>query len=157
MERALRHMAWANQRVFSAVAELPFSALGSYVVNPEWIAGRIMYHVVDGANFYVHCLGLRPWQPLAIPESMDDMRTLAQTLADLDARILGAAALEDAMLEFADEDGTRRALRSTLLVQAVHHATEHRAQLLDALEARDFTPIALDDIDLWAFERFEQA
>jgi uncharacterized damage-inducible protein DinB len=43
-----------------------------------------------------------------------------------------------------------------LLVQAVHHATEHRAQLIDALESRGHQSINLDDIDLWAFEVFER-
>ena len=42
--------------------------------------------------------------------------------------------------------------RSTIISQAVHHATEHRAQLIDALEYKGYKIINLDDIDLWAFE-----
>ncbi|NCV77343.1 MAG: hypothetical protein EBW21_06725, partial [Actinobacteria bacterium] len=42
--------------------------------------------------------------------------------------------------------------RSTIISQAVHHATEHRAQLIDALEFKRYKVINLDDIDLWAFE-----
>ena len=37
--------------------------------------------------------------------------------------------------------------RSTVLSQAVHHATEHRAQLVAALEANGYTDINLDDFD----------
>jgi len=43
--------------------------------------------------------------------------------------------------------------RSTILSQAIHHATEHRAQIASALEAKGFTPINLDDLDLWEFEK----
>lgn len=153
--RSLRHMAWANQKVFAAVAELPFAALGSYVVNPEWVAGRILHHIVSGATWYVHCLGIEHWQEIPIPESMDDLRNLAQMLAGFDAQILSAADLADERLEFDDEDGKGHVLRSTLLVQAAHHATEHRAQLLDALEIRGYAPIKLDRIDLWHFEARE--
>ena len=42
--------------------------------------------------------------------------------------------------------------RSTILSQAIHHATEHRAQLASALEAKGFKPMDLDELDLWAFE-----
>jgi hypothetical protein len=38
----------------------------------------------------------------------------------------------------------------------MYHATEHRAQLIDALEYRGYKSINLDDIDLWAFDEFEK-
>lgn len=155
MERSLRHMAWANQCVFAEITKLPWNALGSHLADESWVAGRIAYHIVDGAGWFSHCLGLKQWRPLSIPESMDDMRVLADQLAVFDALMVGAGGLEDAVLEFADEDGPRTALRSTVLAQAVHHATEHRAQLVAALEFRGFPTLVLDDIDLWAFERFE--
>jgi uncharacterized damage-inducible protein DinB len=41
--------------------------------------------------------------------------------------------------------------RSTIISQAIHHATEHRAQLISALEAKGFTSINLDHYDLWAY------
>jgi uncharacterized damage-inducible protein DinB len=42
--------------------------------------------------------------------------------------------------------------RSSILSQAIHHATEHRAQIASALEAKGFTPVNLDDLDLWSYE-----
>lgn len=47
--------------------------------------------------------------------------------------------------------------RETILQQAIHHATEHRAQISAALEANGFEPLNLDDIDLWSFEVFENS
>ena len=35
LERALRHMAWANQKVYDAVEFLPEESLKSFVVNEE--------------------------------------------------------------------------------------------------------------------------
>ena len=77
-------------------------------------------------------------------------------LADFDAAILTQAELPDDLLTIREENESWQNLRSTLLAQAVHHATEHRAQLIDALESKGFTPINLDDIDFWAFEKFEK-
>lgn len=155
IQRSLRHMAWANARVFDSVTELPWSALGSYVVDPEWTAGRILYHLVESSCWYVHCLGIAQWRPIDVPQDMAAMRTLSGELAAFDAQMLSVAGKDDVLLSFEVDDGMRRAMRSTLLAQAVHHASEHRAQLMDALAARGHVPLSLDDIDLWAFERAE--
>lgn len=155
MHRALRHMAWANQQVFAACAQLPDAALDAHIVNPEWTAATILRHIVDGATWYVHCLGIAHWEEIPPPQGMADVPGLAAMLARFDAQILTSADLDDAELEFADEDGPRRVLRSTLLAQAVHHAAEHRAQLVDALESRGYQPINLDSVDLWSFQRAE--
>ncbi len=56
-------------------------------------------------------------------------------------------------LEFTNYSGKLvKRWRSTILSQAIHHATEHRAQIASALEAKGFTPVDLDELDLWAFE-----
>jgi uncharacterized damage-inducible protein DinB len=61
--------------------------------------------------------------------------------------------LDDIQLEFVDyEEKLVKRWRSTILSQAIHHATEHRAQLAAALEAKGFNPVNLDDLDLWSFE-----
>lgn len=149
-------MAWSNQRVYAAVSKLPDEALGSYLVNPEWTAATILRHIVVGSTWYLYCLGIEDWQEVVRPTSMRDVDVLAGQLAEFDAKLLPAADLADELLTFQEEDGAVQVLRSTLLVQAVHHATEHRAQLIDALEFRGFPSINLDDVDLWAFEGFER-
>ena len=61
--------------------------------------------------------------------------------------------LEDIQIEFTNSEGEQvKRWRSTILSQAIHHATEHRAQIASALEAKGFTPVNLDDLDLWSFE-----
>jgi hypothetical protein len=41
-------------------------------------------------------------------------------------------------------------------MQAIHHATEHRSQLVDALDFKGYKSIVLDDLDLWAFDKLEK-
>jgi len=155
--RSLRHMAWANQRVYSAVQALPDEALTAYIANPEWTAGIILNHIVGGATWYVYCLGVSMWTDVPEVKTMKDLPVLATMLAEFDAQILSQAELPDESLTIKEGERTFNALRSTILAEASYHATEHRAQLLDALESKGHFPIKLDDIDLWSFERHERS
>jgi uncharacterized damage-inducible protein DinB len=51
-------MAWANQKVYQAVETLPDESLQSYVVNKEWTAYEIIFHICQSAGFYVWRLGI---------------------------------------------------------------------------------------------------
>lgn len=157
IERALRHMAWSNQKVYSAVAQLPDEALASYIINPEWTAAKILEHICGGATWYVFRLEIEDWIDIPKISTMKDVLRVASLLGELDSKIISVASQEDRVLEYHDEkDGPVIKRRfSTVLTQSVHHATEHRAQLIDALEYKGFRPINLDDIDLWAFDDFE--
>ena len=156
-QRLIRHMRWANSMVYSAVQTLPDEALASYLVHEEWNAATILEHIVSGSEWYVYCLTSRPLVRFNRPTSMSDVEGLAQSLKDRDDLILEESHKGDELLSIDMRDGVFQHYRSTLISQAIHHATEHRAQLIDALEFRGFSPINLDDIDLWAFESFEKA
>jgi hypothetical protein len=71
--------------------------------------------------------------------------------------LVAAADLEDIWLDLENDNGKFQRLRSTVLSQAIHHATEHRAHIASALEAKDFESINLDDISLWDYEKYETA
>ena len=154
LERALRHMAWANQKVYQAVETLPDDCLQSYVVNKEWTAYEILFHICNSAGFYVYRLGIGD-KPADIEEPAK-VATLRKLLETHDKNLLLAVGQEDREIEFKREDKVIHRWASTILTQAVHHATEHRAQLIDTLEYKGFKPINLDDIDLWAFDEYEK-
>ncbi len=156
MDRALRHMSWANQRVYAAFSALPDEALDAYIVNPDWTARRLLQHIVASADWYVYCLGIAGWNDIQEPKTISDLAPLALTLKKYDDQILSASELDDELLTFKDEVGNTQVFRSTLLAEAVLHATEHRAQLMDAIESRGYSAITLDSIDLWAFESYER-
>ena len=155
-KRSLRHMAWANQRVFESILTLPDEALDAYIVNPEWTARTILRHIVEGQTWYVYCLGVDMWQDIPSVKTISDLPALAKLLEKFDAQILTQAGLPDESLTIKEGERTFQALRSTILAAASYHATEHRAQLLDALESKGYSPIKLDSIDLWSFESFEK-
>lgn len=64
--------------------------------------------------------------------------------------------LPDEYLTIKEDGGNWQALGSTILAEAIYHPAEHRTQLIDALESRGLSPILLDELDLWKFERFEK-
>ena len=154
--RLLRHMDWANQRVFDAVKGLPDLALGAYIVKAEWTAGHILQHIVEGADWYVFCLTQAPMEVRKLPESIASLNSLQEQLAEFDSKILSQSELPDEYITIKENEGSWDAMRSTILAQAIYHAAEHRTQLIDALESKGFSPISLDDLDLWRFESFER-
>lgn len=157
LDRLLKHMAWANQETIKHLQTLPQEALKSYATNSEWFVAEILHHIVEAADNYAYRIsGERPDVPgtsIQEIEQIADLAPLAVQAAAVDAALLTCAAMDDVQLEFKNYSGNLvRRWRSTILSQAIHHATEHRAQIASALEAKGFQPVNLDDLDLWSFE-----
>jgi uncharacterized damage-inducible protein DinB len=166
MERILKHMAWANQEIIGKIAELPKEALDAYVVNPEWTVGTIVRHIGSASNWYVWRLidreaftadektywDLRLVDGDEASPKMQDISYVLEVLRDSDAKLLEQSRFPDADVprEFRGEQHVFK--RSTILSQTVHHATEHRAQAVAALELRGFGSINLDNFDLWSYQ-----
>lgn len=157
LERALRHLAWADDRLFAELAGLPPEALAARYAPDAWSVGALARHIVGGAEWYRYCLTGAEWTDLSDPGGREELLALGAHLADLDAALLAQASLPDGDVVFIDEDGPRTALRSTILTQACLHSTEHRAQIACALEVSGFGPLVLDDYDLWAFANVERS
>ena len=151
MTRALRHLAWTDDKLFAELASLPPAALDARYAPSAWPVGRLAVHIVSGAEWYCYGLAGMQWTDLVPPTNAADLERLRRRLADLDAVLIAQAALPDELVEFEDEDGPRSALRSTILAQACLHATEHRAQIACALEVNGIGGVTLDDYDVWAF------
>lgn len=161
--RLLRHMAWANQETIKHLQTLPEESLKAYAINPEWFVAEIAHHIVDSADHYVLNITGKPalTQPgdpcIADIEKISDLARLVEQAAMVDALLVSAADLDDVWLDLENDNGKFQRLRSTVLSQAIHHATEHRAQIASALEVKGFEPINLDDISLWDYEKYETA
>jgi uncharacterized damage-inducible protein DinB len=154
--RLLRHMQWSNQRVYDAVQTLPVEALDAFIVNPDWTVGRILQHIVGGADWYVYCLTQAPWRDIKLPKSMADLDLLKEQLLEFDTKIATQVGLPDEYITIVENEKSWQNLRSTILAEAIYHAAEHRTQLVDALESKGFAPISLDELDLWVFEKYEK-
>lgn len=75
---------------------------------------------------------------------------LAARCASRDARIRAQAAVSDGPATYPYR-GTVIPARSTIIGQAIHHATEHRAQIAGALATNGIDAIDLDALDVWAY------
>ena len=163
--KLLKHMAWANQEIFTKVSQLPDEALGAYAVNPEWTAREIMRHIASSATWYGYRLLDRTllsdedkaaWKSKLAeteisPVTMKDMPILLERLAKADALLFAAAQEPEGFIVHTMDGRTIKRARSTIISQSIHHATEHRAQLVSALEAKGFNTINLDDFDVWYY------
>lgn len=160
LDRLLGHMAWANQKTIEHLQTLPEESLKAFATNPEWFVGEIAHHIVDSADHYAFRISGKPALTQPGDPCIDDVKVIAdlarlkEQAAAVDAMLLECVKLDDVQIEFVNyEDKLVKRWRSTILSQAIHHATEHRAQIASALEAKGFTPVNLDDLDLWEYEK----
>jgi uncharacterized damage-inducible protein DinB len=159
LDRLLLHMAWANQKTIDHLQTLPEESLKAFATNPEWHVAEIIHHIVDSADHYAFRISgipalTQPGGPCINDiNQISDLVRLKQEASVVDKHLLECVKLEDEQIEFVNSKGDSvKRWRSTILSQAIHHATEHRAQIASALEAKGFTPMNLDDLDLWSYE-----
>lgn len=152
-DKLFRHMAWANQQLILGLRQLPDAALSAFVANEQWTVAEILRHIVSAADWYGHRLTGKPETEFSAPRAIQHLAQYLAMAARFDEELRLAAQAPDAMLEHLNAGRPEVWARSTILSQAIHHATEHRAQLVSALEAKGFNGINLDDLDLWAFAK----
>jgi uncharacterized damage-inducible protein DinB len=159
MDRMLAHMAWANQKTIAHLQTLPEDSLAAFATNSEWHVAEIIHHIVDSADHYAFRISgvialTKPGDPcIEDVLAIADLARVKEQAAIVDKALLECVKLDDIQIEFKNySDKMVKRWRSTILSQAIHHATEHRAQLASALEAKGFKPMDLDELDLWAFE-----
>ena len=151
LDRLLRHMAWANATMFEWLGRLSDESLGLSSPRNEWTAGMILAHLVDSAGGYASRLEGVPRQAkIETPAEIAALAELAATCAAIDSRLRSQAAGPDGPCPSPNPANPPRA-RSTVLAQAIHHATEHRAQIAGALAAHGIDTIDLDELDVWAY------
>ena len=151
LDRLLRHMAWANSALMTTLSGLPDSALALAAPRNEWTAAMILGHLVSAAGGYATRLDGVPRPPDTEPPThAGELAEIIARCADFDARLRAQAVLPDILVPHPHPERPARA-RSTILAQAIHHATEHRAQIAGALSTNGVNAIDLDELDLWAY------
>lgn len=159
MDRMLAHMAWANQKTIAHLQGLPEESLKAYATNSQWFVAEIVHHIVDSADHYAFRISgipvlTKPGDPcIDEVQQISDLARISEQAAKVDKALLECVKLDDIQIEVESYAGKMvKRWRSTILSQAIHHATEHRAQIASALEAKGFTPVDLDELDLWSYE-----
>ena len=157
LTRLFRHMAWANNQLFTQLSELPEHALKFSAWNPEWTVGKIANHIVIAQGRLISRLEKQPApEEQEFPLTSVGMRDLAAKSAINDKKIQTLLDLPEEMLTFVRYGETVSFLSTSVIAQFVHHATEHRAQIADIMAVNKMDVINLDAIDLWSFERAER-
>lgn len=156
-ERSFKHMAWANKQMLQILSELPDEAINFSAWNPDWTVGKIAHHIVIAEGRLIsRVINQSPPAEPEAPTSAAGIRDLISICAERDAQLLSLIDTPNEMRTFIRYGEEVEFLTSTILVQAVHHASEHRAQISDILAANSMDVLNLDEIDLWSFEKFER-
>ena len=155
LDRLLRHMAWANAQLVARLLVQPVDALALTAPRNEWSAGRILAHLLNAAQGYATRMeGVPRPADVEPPASIEELTALGARLADIDARLRRQAIEPDVLISHPVRTHEHDH-RSTILAQAIHHATEHRAQIAGALATNGNDAIDLDAIDLWEYAEDE--
>jgi uncharacterized damage-inducible protein DinB len=151
LDRLHRHMAWANAELVARLVEQPIETLALTAPRNEWSAGRILAHLLNAAQGYASRMeGVDRPPNVEPPTSAFELADLGARLAAADASLRRQATEPDVLVSHPDP-ARGQDLRSTILAQAIHHATEHRAQIAGALATNGSDAIDLDAIDLWEY------
>ena len=157
LSRLFRHMAWANNRLFTQLSTLPEEALSYSAWNPEWSVGKIANHIVIAQGRLISRLQkVSAPEEIEVPLTSKGMADLAKRAESNDQKIQSFLDMPEEMLTFIRYGETVSFLSTSVIAQFVHHATEHRAQIADIMAINKMDVINLDSIDLWSFERFER-
>ena len=151
-------MAWANKQMLTILQGLPDEAINFSAWNPDWTVGKIAHHTVIAEGRLISRIVNQPspTEPDA-PTTAAGIKELISICAERDAQLLSLVDTPDEMRIFVRYGNEVAFLTSTILVQAVHHASEHRAQISDILASNNLDVLNLDEIDLWSFEKWEKS
>ena len=152
-DRLFRHMAWANSHVFDCLSQLSETELLLTAPHDDWTAASILEHLT-GAGYADVLDGLgRP--TTNVPKNSTEVLALKDLSATFDARLREAAKTPEGFTKNPVGDRKIHRARQTILAQAIHHATEHRAQIAGIYASHGMKIVDLDEIDLWAFANYE--
>jgi len=146
-------MAWANAYVFGRLATLSSQELEYTAPMDDWTAAAILEHLT-GCH-YANLLDGKGYVQTTPPRTSTEVLALKELSIGFDARLREAAKDTAGFVEYTRDGKLIRRARATILGQAIHHATEHRAQIAAIYSARGIKVIDLDEIDLWEFANYE--
>ncbi len=130
IELLTKHMAWANQEIFKEIKKLDPEVLDYYVIDKEWTVRTIMIHIVTASYLY-----------------------LMSELEKIDKSLIEQVYREDEEVTFETSKGESSAKVSVILSMIIFHATEHRAQIVAALDKNNERSINLDEYSIFGYLR----
>jgi uncharacterized damage-inducible protein DinB len=152
--KIFKHMSWANLELLNILSKQPDEAINYKLADSEWTVGKIAHHIVAAQEMLIaRIMNEKPVRDTTEVATAAQIAELIPRCQQNDAKLLELTNLAEQKHIFGRPDRQVEFETSTILAQAVHHATEHRAQIADILAANGSNVINLDLIDVWAFEQ----
>ncbi|HEX2222340.1 MAG TPA: DinB family protein [Candidatus Limnocylindria bacterium] len=152
--RLFEHNNWANDTMLAACGGLSDEQLAVAVPGTYGPLGQILIHLARAQGGYLR--RLTDWTPgpehrLEYEEPFPGVERVLAHLRFTGQGLVDVASEFDAtrVLEFEYEGEIQRLPAWVVLLQAPHHATEHRQQVATALTHLGLEP---PEPDLWAYE-----
>jgi uncharacterized damage-inducible protein DinB len=146
------HNRWANEQLIGACRGLAPAQLEATVDGTYGGLGETLAHIASGETFYVELL--TDWEPPVHwhrGEPFPGIDALLERVRETGPRLLEAAETL-APGRPIERDPGELIPASVILVQAINHATEHRAHATTILTQLGIDPPAIDG---WHFGGFE--
>jgi uncharacterized damage-inducible protein DinB len=146
-----RHNRWANERLLEACRNLTDEQRAATVEGTYGELGYTLIHIARAESYYVKMLtGWEPPVRWEIPGPWPGIDVLLERVRFTGDRLCEVA--EEADPDALVDRGDVQVPSSVLLVQAINHATEHRAHAATILTQLGIQP---PQVDGWAFGGFE--
>lgn len=154
MKKALaelfRHSTWANLLLLDECSGLTNEQLDATAVGTYGSVRNTLMHIVSAEQRYVGRLtGKMPEGPLQGDSFLgfEELKRFAQENGEK-LEQLAANSSDDRKLQVTFRDGEYSIAEQILLVQAINHSTEHRAQVAAILTQQGIVPPVMDG---WAY------
>ena len=123
-------------------------------VDKEWTVRTIMVHIVTASYLYSQRLQEKPFSKIEFDmESPDLIDDLIDALENIDKDLIEQSYREDEEVTFETSKGESSGKVSVILSMMIFHATEHRAQIVAALDKNNERSINLDEYSIFGYLR----
>ena len=158
IKHLLQHAYWADQALIGKLLTMDDSVLALYSHDENYTVGYLIAHIASGGDWYQHILTTKPLTYVPTPKTMPEAAGTLKLIASLDMELVALADGENDLHIVPNDDlndaRVNKKSREMVLSQVVHHATEHRAQLVSILNHHKIFDISCDDYDLWCYDNY---
>ena len=152
LTRIFDHNRWANEVLLEACRDLTADQLATSVAGTYGALGATLAHIASGEAFYTLLLsGWKPSTNWRRDDPFPGVAALLEVVRETGPRLLAAAESIPAETPI-ERDPGEWIPASVILVQAINHATEHRAHATTILTQLGIQP---PPIDGWRHGGFE--
>ena len=150
LDTLFRHNLWANEALFGQCATLSEEQLDARIVGTYGSIREMLVHIATAERSYLQRIrtGVPYRRPkdAALPGVAELLESVRASGAGLAETAPGVRAEDNLLID--REDGAFTMPSAVLLLQAINHATEHRAQIMATLTQIGVQP---PDLDGWTY------